>query len=232
MPWAKPSTSEVVRWGLVPYGEAWARQRALFEARLAGAIGDTLVLVEHPPTVTVGRSGHDGHVLLGEDALHARGASLLHVDRGGDVTVHVPGQLVGYPILDLAPRGNDLHRYLRDLEEVLIRALADPGIEAGRRAGRIGVWVGEAKIAAIGVKARRGVTMHGFALNVDNDLEPFRWIVPCGLSGAAVTSVARLLGPGPWMERAVIAVTHRFRQVFSVLASSFQPPASSPSPPS
>jgi lipoate-protein ligase B len=203
----------------VPYGEAWARQRALFEARLAGSIGDTLVLVEHPPTVTVGRSGHDAHVLLPEDSLHERGAQLLHVDRGGDVTVHVPGQLVGYPILDLAPRGNDLHRYLRDLEELLIRALADLGIEAGRRTGRTGVWVDDAKIAAIGVKARRGVTMHGFALNVDNDLEPFRWIVPCGLHGAAVTSVARLRGgPGPWMERAIGAVTRRFREVFSVPA--------------
>ncbi|HEY8738033.1 MAG TPA: lipoyl(octanoyl) transferase LipB [Candidatus Dormibacteraeota bacterium] len=197
---------DVRRLGLVPYAEAWALQNRLAEDRAAGRIPDTLLLLQHPHTYTIGRSGTRDHVYLSEAELAARGITCLDVDRGGDVTYHGPGQLVGYPILDLglAP---DVGAYLRGLEQCVIDVLAQFQIRAGRVERYTGVWIGDEKIAAIGVKLARGITTHGFALNVSTDLELFRHILPCGIPDKGVTSMARQLGRAPAMpdvEDAVI----------------------------
>jgi lipoate-protein ligase B len=168
--------------------------RMLQQRRLRGDIADVLMLVEHPPTYTIGRSGGAGNLLVDPERLRADGFELVWTDRGGDITYHGPGQLVGYPVVDLRNHGRDVHRYLRDLEGCLIAAAADFGIEAGRRDGLTGVWAGDRKLASIGVRVVRWVTMHGFALNVNNDLGPFDHIVPCGIRGCRVTSVAARLG--------------------------------------
>lgn len=189
----------VRRWGTVPYRTALDRQRDLVRSRQAGEIADQLVLLEHPPVITVGVGGRGrpGHVLASAAGLREHGIEVIDVARGGDVTYHGPGQLVGYPILSLKPDRCDVHRYVRDLEEVLIRSAARFGVEAGRIEGLTGVWVGREKLAAIGVRLSRWVTSHGFALNVATDLDHFRFIVPCGLAGYGVTSLARLLGAAP-----------------------------------
>ncbi len=190
---------EVRRWGTVPYRAALDRQQALVRSRQAGEAPDRLVLLEHPPVITVGVSGRrrPGHVLASAARLHEHGIEVIDVPRGGDVTYHGPGQLVGYPILSLKPDRCDVHRYVRDLEEVLIRTAARFGVEAGRIDGMTGVWVGREKLGAIGVRLSRWVTSHGFALNVTTNLDHFRFIVPCGLAGYGVTSLARLLGAAP-----------------------------------
>lgn len=185
--------------GLVPYDEALALQLALCEARRRGEIADTLILCEHPATYTLGsRPGAEKHLLVPEDELAERGVTLHRVSRGGDITAHNPGQLVGYAIVDLENRGRDLHAFLRDLEQVLIDTLRLLGLDADRREGKTGVWVGAGtrKIAAIGVAARSWVTYHGFALNVNNDLGIFGGIVPCGISpdDGGVTSLSAELG--------------------------------------
>jgi lipoate-protein ligase B len=191
--------------GVVPYAEAWDLQRQLVARRRAGEIPDALILLEHPPTYTVGRSGSLTSVLVDPKSL---GIELYEVDRGGDATYHGPGQVVGYPIVDLRKRGGDVHAYLRAVEEVLIRTLADFGV-AGERDGRYtGVWVGDQKVAAIGVKVSSGITSHGFALNVDPTFEHWAGIVPCGIRGRGVTSLTRLLGEHP-REDAVRAVLVR-----------------------
>ena len=189
----------VRRWGTVPYRAALDRQRHLVRSRQAGEIGDQLALLEHPPVITVGVSGRGrpDHVLASADGLREHGIEVIDVPRGGDVTYHGPGQLVGYPILSLKPDRCDVHRYVRDLEEVLIRTAARFGVEAGRIDGLTGVWAGHEKLAAIGVRLSRWVTSHGFALNVDTNLDHFRFIVPCGLAGYGVTSLARILGAAP-----------------------------------
>ena len=187
---------EVRRLGMVPYGEALEMQRALVADRQADRIGDVLLLVEHPHVLTLGVRGDGGrsHILAPADALASRGVEIHETGRGGDITYHGPGQVVGYPIIDLKPDRCDVHRYVRDLEEVLIRTAADYGVDARRIAGLTGVWVGDAKLAAIGVRISRWVTSHGFALNVSTDLEYFTMIVPCGIAERGVTSLARLLG--------------------------------------
>jgi lipoyl(octanoyl) transferase len=187
---------EVRRIGLVPYAEALAMQRSLVEDRKAGRVGDLLLLVEHPHVITLGVRGDGGrsHILATPDALDARGVAVLETGRGGDITYHGPGQIVGYPIIDLNPDRRDVHRYVRDLEDVLIRTTADYGVAAARVAGLTGVWVGREKIAAIGVRIARWITSHGFALNVTTDLGYFDLIVPCGIADRGVTSLARLLG--------------------------------------
>jgi lipoyl(octanoyl) transferase len=182
--------------GSVPYPDALALQRALVEDRRAGRVGDLLLLVEHPHVLTLGVRGDGGrsHVLAPLEVLTARGIGVFETGRGGDVTYHGPGQIVGYPILDLRPDRCDVHRYVRDLEEVLIRTARDFGVPAGRIAGLTGVWVGREKLAAIGVRISRWITSHGFALNVAPDLSCFDLIVPCGIRDRGVTSLSRFVG--------------------------------------
>src|SRR5213593_1522669 len=189
-------TFEIRRLGVVPYADALELQRALVEDRRANRVGDLLLLVEHPHVLTLGVRGDGGrgHILVTAEALAARGVEVHETGRGGDVTYHGPGQIVGYPILDLKPDRCDVHRYVRDLEDVLIRTAADFGIGAQRVPGLTGVWVGREKLAAIGVRLSRWITSHGFALNVSTDLEYFNLIVPCGIADRGVTSVERLLG--------------------------------------
>lgn len=189
-------TIEVRRLGRIPYADALALQRSLVEDRRAGRIDDLLLLVEHPHVLTLGVRGDGGrsHILTTPDVLGSRGVEVHEAGRGGDITYHGPGQIVGYPIMDLQPDRCDVHRYVRDIEEVLIRTASDYGVEAGRIEALTGVWAGREKLAAIGVRIARWVTSHGFALNVTTDLEYFRLIVPCGIADRSVTSLARLLG--------------------------------------
>jgi len=204
---------DVRRLGLVPYEEAWALQNRLAGGRRAGIVPDTLILLEHPHTYTIGRSGTRDHVFLSEAEMEARGITCLDVDRGGDVTYHGPGQLVGYPILDLGPQP-DVGRYLRNLEGCLIDVLADFEILAGRLEGYTGVWLGDRKIAAIGVKVSQGVTTHGFALNVSTDLSLFTHILACGIPDKGVTSMALELGVAPPMAAVEDAIISRFSRRF------------------
>lgn len=193
------SALRILDWGRVAYDEALARQQALCEARRRGEIPDTLVFCEHPETYTLGsRPGAEKHLLLSSDDMTRRGIGLHKVSRGGDITAHNPGQVVGYAIVDLDGRGRDLHLFLRDLEQVVVGTLCSLGLDAERRDGKTGVWVGGGtrKIAAIGVAARSWVTYHGFALNANNDLAFFGHIVPCGIAArdGTVTSLAAEFG--------------------------------------
>jgi lipoyl(octanoyl) transferase len=171
-------------------------QRTLVEERRAGRVADLLLLLEHPHVFTLGVRGDGGrsHILVGPEMLDAQSVEVHETGRGGDITYHGPGQIVGYPIVDLQPDRCDVHRYVRDLEEVLIRTTADYNIAAHRVDGLTGVWVGREKLAAIGVRIARWLTSHGFAFNVTTDLDYFSWIVPCGIPDRGVTSLARLLG--------------------------------------
>ncbi len=200
--------------GLVPYAEAWELQRELVRLRKKGGIPDTLVLLEHPPVYTVGRAARDAANLgAGEEYLRSLGAEVFWSDRGGDATFHGPGQLVGYPILLL--RDRDTHGYLRRLEEVLIRALGDFGLEGRHHPEYTGVWVGEKKVAAIGVKFSSGwITSHGFALNVSTDLSWFDRIIPCGIRDYGVTSLERELGREVHMAEVERKIVDRFRETF------------------
>ncbi len=201
--------------GRIGYAEATALQERLARClKERGDEGEHLLLLEHPPVITLGRSAREADVLLGEAELRALGVSVARTDRGGQVTYHGPGQLVGYPILNLYPDRRDVARYLRDVEEVLIRTLARFGIDAGRAPGLTGVWVGEEKIAAIGVHLSRWVTTHGFALNVTTDLSHFDLIVPCGLRKRSVTSMARLLARPVRLEEVAATIVPEFAAVF------------------
>jgi lipoyl(octanoyl) transferase len=182
------------RLGRVRYAEGLRLQEELVAMRQAGRIPDTLLLLEHDPVFTLGRNARHDHVLFPADELRARGFDVFETGRGGDVTYHGPGQVVGYPILDLSPDRRDVHRYVRDLEEVMIRTCADFGLQAGRVPGLTGCWLGAAKIGAIGVRIARWVTSHGFAFNVATDLNAFSLIVPCGIRDRGVTSLERALG--------------------------------------
>ena len=180
---------------LVPYPEALAQQTRLEAERLEARIPDVLLLLEHPPTYTRGRRSTPTHLPMGEDWYRAQGIEIFDTDRGGQVTYHGPGQLVGYPIVSLRPYGDDVHDYIRRMERVVVAVLASYGVEAGAVEGLTGVWTRERrKIASIGVHVSRGVTTHGFALNVNNDLQPFEWIVPCGIDHCSMSSLARELG--------------------------------------
>jgi lipoyl(octanoyl) transferase len=205
-----------VRWlGRVPYAEALALQERLVAERRRGLIPDTLLLLEHPNVITLGTASSAEHVLVDERERAERSIQLFETGRGGDVTYHGPGQLVGYPILDLSPDRRDLHRYLRDLEEVLIRAVATWGVEAYRTEGLTGVWTAGGKVAAIGVRVSSGwITSHGFALNVHTDLSFFRTIVPCGISDRDVTSVTQETGLDLSLDEARSAVARAFAEVF------------------
>jgi len=211
---------EVQRLGRVDYGAALELQARLVEERRSGAAGDRLLLLEHPPVITLGvkTRGKPTNIIVSPEALAAEGVAVFETGRGGDITYHGPGQLVGYPILDLRPDRCDVHRYVRDLEEVLILALREFGIEGRRVAGLTGVWVGpegrEEKIAAIGVRISRWITSHGFALNVATDLRHFRLIVPCGIADRGVTSIERVLGRSVPMSDVEDAVVRAFGAVF------------------
>jgi lipoate-protein ligase B len=205
----------LVECGRMPYGQAWALQRALLAARQDDRIPDTVLLLEHPPVITVGRGGRASNILAPEDALAARGIDVYEVERGGDVTYHGPGQLVGYPILNLRALDEDVVRYVRLLEATLITALEGWAISAERMRGFPGVWVQGAKIAAIGVAVKRKVTLHGFALNVAPDLSHFDLINPCGL-GKPVTSMALVLGRALSLGVVGPAVSRAFEDTFQV----------------
>jgi lipoyl(octanoyl) transferase len=216
----------VRRLGIVAYGEAEALQRSLVEERKAGRIGDTLLLLQHPHVITLGvkRASAREHIVATPDELAARGVEVHESGRGGDVTYHGPGQVVGYPILDLKPGRADVHQYVRDVEEVMIRACAEHGLDATRVPGLTGAWVrtprGPEKIGAIGVRISRWVTSHGFAFNVSTDLDYFALIVPCGIGDLGVTSLEALLGrpvPIPPVEDALV---RHFAAVFSFTSSS------------
>jgi len=207
---------DVRRLGTIGYQEGLDLQQQLVDQRKAGLIADQLLLLEHPAVITLGVKTRDdrSHVLATPDALAAAGVGLFETGRGGDVTYHGPGQLVGYPIIDLNPHRRDVHRYVRDLEEVLIRAVASFGITADRVPGLTGIWVGDEKLAAIGVRISRWVTSHGFALNVNTDLSQFDLIVPCGITDKGVTSMARLLSRPISMAEVEDAVVLAFGEVF------------------
>ena len=207
---------EVRHLGVVPYADALALQKTLVEDRKAGRIPDQLLLLEHPPVITLGvktRSDR-AHIVASGATLEEHDVEVVETGRGGDVTYHGPGQLVGYPIIDLKPDRCDVHRYVRDLETVLIRAVERFGVTAGRMPGLTGVWVGDDKLAAIGIRISRWVTSHGFALNVSTNLDHFGFIVPCGITDKGVTSLERVLGRAPGMDDVSAAVMDAFGEVF------------------
>lgn len=211
--WGRSPTCQVVDLGQVGYAEGFELQRKLVEQRKRGEIADRLVFVEHPHVVTMGRNGHDENVLAAPEVLTRAGIEFHRTDRGGDVTYHGPGQIVGYPIFDLRDWKRDVVAYVRGIEQVLIAALSEFGIQAGRVEGATGVWTEQGKIAAIGVHISRWVTSHGFALNVDTDLSYFRYIVPCGLI-KPVTSM-RALGSLAPRAQVISALERSFGRVFN-----------------
>ena len=205
---------EVRRLGVVPFADAAVLQQGLVTDRQQGRIPDQLLLLEHSPVVTLGVSADRGNLLAPPDELARRGIELHEARRGGDITYHGPGQLIGYPILLLKPDRCDVHRYVRDLEEAVIRAVARFGVRAGRIEGLTGVWVGNDKLAAIGVRLSRWVTSHGFALNVTTCLEDFTLIRACGLDDRGVTSLARLTGGEPDIDEVGDTVAASVAEVF------------------
>lgn len=228
------NTLAVRRLGLVPYADALELQRQLVDDRKADRIPDTLLLLQHPHVLTIGvKKGGRSHILVAPERLSSLGVEVFETGRGGDVTYHGPGQLVGYPIIDLNPDRRDVHRYVRDLEEVMIRVCADYGLDAGRIKGWSGTWIGpstrdgqqdaltdarsgqaDEKIGAIGVRISRWITSHGFAFNVTTDVDFFKLIVPCGIADRGVTSLADRTGRTPPMTDVEDRVVDRFCQVF------------------
>ena len=214
---SRPRVFEVRRLGIVPYGAALELQKALVDERRAGGIPDLLLLLQHPSVITLGvRRDSRLHVRATEEQLATQGIEVHETGRGGDVTYHGPGQIVGYPILDLRPDRCDVHRYVRDLEEVMIRVCADYGVAAHRVEGLSGAWVGVEKIGAIGVRISRWITSHGFAFNVNTRLEDFQLIVPCGIADRGVTSLGRLLGAEPSIVEVEDRFIRRFAEVFGM----------------
>ena len=236
----------VVRCGTLPYDEASVAQRWLVEARQEGAVPDVLLLLEHPPVYTRGRRSGAEELPMAPEWYEAQGIAVRDTDRGGRVTYHGPGQLVAYPIVSLKPYG-DVHEYVRRLERVAIEALAEHGVEAGTIEGLTGVWIKKPprragnvqypdasgppapdearKIGSIGVHVSRGVTTHGLAVNVDNDLQPFEWIVPCGIEGCQVTSLSRELGAKQDLDAFADTVAARFAEVFERTLATTTPAA-------
>jgi lipoyl(octanoyl) transferase len=209
-------TFEVRRLGIVPYAEALTLQRELVEERRAGRVPDLLLLLQHPRVITLGVKGDGGraNVLVSDEQLTELGVEISETGRGGDVTYHGPGQIVGYPILDLKPDRCDVHRYVRDLEEVMIRVCADYGVSASRISGLTGAWIGNEKVGAIGVRISRWITSHGFAFNVSTNLADFQLIVPCGIADHGVTSLEQATGRTLQMSEVEERVIDQFAAVF------------------
>jgi lipoyl(octanoyl) transferase len=205
----------VRRLGVVSYADGLELQRRLVDERKAGTIPDTLLLLQHPHVLTVGvKKDGRSHILASPDRLTSLGVDVFETGRGGDVTYHGPGQLVGYPIIDLNPDRRDVHRYVRDLEEMMIRVCGSYGVEAGRVKGFSGAWVGDEKIGAIGVRISRWITSHGFAFNVTTNIDFFDLIVPCGIADRGVTSLAAKIGRPPEMTEVEDRVVEQFAGVF------------------
>ncbi|MEO8092435.1 MAG: lipoyl(octanoyl) transferase LipB [bacterium] len=204
----------VIRSGQVPYSEARQAQKELESARHAGEVPDVLLLLEHPPVYTKGRRSTPDELPMGEDWYRMQGIEVTETDRGGRVTYHGPGQLVGYPIIDLEPYGHDVHDYIRRMERVMISALGDHGVEAATVDGLTGVWVGERKVGSIGVHVNRAITTHGFAINVNNDLQPFEWIVPCGIEACRMTSLTREHRAEQDLDAFATTIRDRFGEVY------------------
>lgn len=200
--------------GRIGYGDALTLQKELQQSRIAGETGDTVLLLEHPRVVTLGRSAKDEHILTPRDVLKAKGFEVHEVGRGGDVTYHGPGQLVAYPIIDLKPDRRDVRKYVWSLEEAMIRTCADWGLEAGRIHGLNGTWIGDRKVGAVGVRISKWVTMHGMALNVATDLNDFGVIVPCGIQNKSVTSLRNELGKDLTVAEVMKPLAEHFASLF------------------
>ena len=208
---------DVVKLGMMEYQTAFDLQLKLQKLRQQSLIGDVLLLLEHPPVITVGLNGKDTNIIAAEEVLEESGVKVFHINRGGDVTYHGPGQIVGYPILDLNQHGKDVRSYIRRIEEIFIRLLQEQyGIVAGRDTAYPGVWVGNDKIVAVGCAMRRWVTMHGFAFNVNTNLDHFRWIISCGISNKGVTSLEKLQGQPQDVKKAEDLVIGQFSSVFQM----------------
>ena len=213
----KPSFCWAYSLGLVEYNEALRLQDELLRDRFTGNVPDVILLLQHPPVLTIGASEGKQNITVSKDTLANEGIEVLHTDRGGNITYHGPGQLVGYPIFDLKTRGRDIHQYVRNLEEVIIRTLCDFSITGHRNSKYPGVWVGREKICAIGIRvASRWCTKHGFALNVNNDLKYFSYIYPCGITDMGVTSMSQLLGHELRIEDVISSILRHFSLVFNV----------------
>ena len=209
----------IVRCGLLPYEEAGRLQKRIEAARQADEVPDVLLLLEHNPVYTKGRRTQPGELAMGEDWYRMQGIEVCETDRGGAVTYHGPGQLVGYPIVSLKPYGDNVHEYVRRLEELMISSLAVYGVDAEVIEGLTGVWVGGGppegrKIGSIGVHVSRGVTTHGFAVNANNDLQPFEWVVPCGIEGVRMTSLCKELGDEVEMDGYMDTIASRFGEIY------------------
>jgi lipoate-protein ligase B len=208
---------QVIRFGLVDYEKAYSFQKDLLERRIRGEVPDTLILLEHEPVFTVGRSGSAENILLTDEERIVEGIDLREVDRGGDVTYHGPGQVVAYPVFDLNGYGRDVHRFIRSLEEVIIRVLDSYDLSARRIAGFTGVWVGEKKIASIGIGVRKWVSFHGLSLNVAPEMRHFSFINPCGLDSGRMTSMKELLERDVSVTEVQEKVIEKFKEVFEVV---------------
>lgn len=204
----------IINLGLIDYGKAWDLQHQLWQKRVDGDLPDLLLFLEHPHVLTLGRRGNRTHLLASEEQLVKAGVTVFHIERGGDITYHGPGQLVVYPILDLKAYGYRLAQYIQELEEIIIRTLTDFGIQGRRDSLNRGVWVDQEKIASVGVAVKRWVSFHGLALNYETDLSYFDLINPCGLQGVKMTSMAKVLGHKVDRNRLYERVHHHFEQVF------------------
>jgi lipoate-protein ligase B len=212
----RPETALIVLEGLTDYEEALGLQRDIVARRRENEAPDTLILLEHPPVITLGRHADPAGVVAAQDELSSRGIGVHRIERGGQVTYHGPGQVVGYPIMDLRRRGMGVGDYVHGLEDVMVRAAAALGVEARRQDGVVGVFTDLGKIGAIGVRVARGISFHGFAFNVEPDLTHYRFIVPCGMAEVPVTSILGILGTSPGLPAARDALSEAFEEVFAV----------------
>ncbi|MBA7524330.1 Octanoyltransferase [subsurface metagenome] len=210
------NTIQLIQSGLTDYNQIWDLQRELLEKVTASRSENYLILTEHNPVITIGKSGNIKNLLVDESYLKTKGIEITKIDRGGDITFHGPGQLVGYPILNLSAFEKDVHWYLRKLEEIIIKTLEIFGIEGKRIPGLTGVWVGDNKICAIGVKVTRWVSMHGFALNLSTDLNYFKYIVPCGISDKGITSILKETGNNPDKNDVINNLCTNFEKILNV----------------